>query len=193
MTKDLDQDQLERVTKTNRENFRIDVNLRHAEELPEVISHLVALAIADAKPSSRPKLLDNLQYLVFSPLLLFIAMELFADGLKLPEELSKLTFKYISLDSKPFIRSKLVDYRGLGKTNSVEKTFQVLVSELKSDKNFGYPRSSSHYQIDWVAAKRLIPSLVQEYDVKLEALGQLNGRFEAVLKDVQKFISQLAE
>lgn len=193
LVKDLAQDRLEGTMKGLREQFRIDVSLRHAEELPKAISHLVALTIAEANPRKQQQLLDNLQFIDFSPALLLVLVELFCSASKLPPELAELSLKHLSLDCKHYLKAKMTDLRHLAAIKSVESAFNVIVTELKSNKNYGYPQRSSHYQGEWLAAKRLIPSLVESYKLKLQSLASLDNALMTATSQIETILTQITE
>lgn len=169
LRKDSAKDVLEQLGKSLRDSFRIDVSLHHADELPLVISRLTALAIAaEGNPRKRQQLMDNLQYADFSPDLVLILMELFVNTSSLPEAFQGCLPKHLSLDCKKYLRDKLTDIRRLSSSQSVEKAFGTLVGELKSNKSFGYPSKSSHYQQNWVQAKRQMELMIHNYLKVLE-------------------------
>lgn len=169
LIKDLDQDRLETRMKGNRERFRINVSLKHAEEIPTVASHLAALTIAEARPDRRASLEHKLSHLDFSPETVRIIIELFAASPLLPKGLEGLQLNHLSKDCIRYIKPKLRDFEALASTKSVEGAFTVLALELKSTIGLGYPHKSLTYQGLWLAAKRLVPGMVEHYQgAKLE-------------------------
>ena len=153
---------LEEKVKANRKNFRIDTNLDHAEELPRVASHIIALAIAN-EVRQKP-LLDKVAKLDFSPDLLLLVINFFLDSKKSPPLWAKdLLANHISWDITPYVKAKHSTFQTLSNTKSCEAAFAYIAGELKSNKGFGYPSKSSHYQNAWEACKRRIPKLVREY------------------------------
>ena len=193
LAKDLASDALELVTKANRDLFRIDVSLRHSEELPKAIAHLVALTIARANEHDRKRLFDNLQFVDFNPEIVLLMMELFAYSPRLPEPLSELQLHHASYDSRNYIRAKLQTLRTLKADKSVEDTFSKLISELKSNKGFGYPSRTSHYQSDWIMLKRQIPGFVESYIAKSEAIGSLPAPVKSATNQLEIILTQITE
>lgn len=161
IAKDPDLDILESLTKTNRDYFRIDVSLRHSEELPTVISHLVAMAIVNK--SDQELLLEALEKTNFNADLLLVLLDLFVNTPKYPSEVQALKLKHLSHSTKKYIRAKLSDFQHLSKARSSDGAFRVVIDELESDKGFKYPVRSSHYQNLWKAQVRLVPTYMKDY------------------------------
>lgn len=163
LVKDLDTDRLEDRMKANRTKFRINVSLKHAEEIPTVASHLAALTIAEARPDRRANLEHKLAHLDFSPEIVRIIIELFSASPILPKGLEGLQLNHLSKDCIRYIKPKLRDFEALASTQSVEGAFKVLALELKSTIGLGYPHKSLMYQGLWLAAKRLVPGTIEQY------------------------------
>ncbi len=186
------EDHLEEVTKANRKQFRIDTSLRHAEELVTAIGHLVALAIADVAEHKRESYLELLDYLDFSSSLLLAIMRLHSltrMSSKLPEGFNDLSLHNASWDCKEFISKKLNELDKLATSRSSENAFNILISELKSNKGFGYPSKSCHYMPDWEATKRMIPEWVNNYHESIK--GQVPKNIQIAIAEVQKIFTDL--
>jgi Family of unknown function (DUF5906) len=184
LEKQTDQDNLETTMKANRESFRIDVSLRHAEELTDVAAHLVACAISQGKPRKQPKYLTAIERLDFNPDLLLCLMELFSSEIpSLPEALK---IHEISYDCRKYFKAKLTDLKQLAAAKSSEQAFTIIVGELRSNKGFGYPSKSSFYQPRWLQQRRLIFDLMRLYEDQ-----ELDEALLSICEDVEKILDLL--
>lgn len=192
LAKDDSADYLEEVIKTNRKDFRIDVGLGHAEELPTTAAHLVAMAISTARACDVKKLMVALDRLDYNPDLLIQQLRVFlveGEALNRPE-LEPLRLKRLSASVKKYIEAKVSDFDRLHVTRSSSQSFGVIVEELVSTNGFKYPQKSSQYQPYWIAAKRLIPIYIQRYqslfnDPDFDCNPSLASSLDAVLASMR--------
>ena len=186
------EDNLEVITKANRELFRIDTSLRHAEELVTAIGHLVALSIADTAEHKRGMYYELLDHLDFSSSLMLAILRLHSTtklSNKLPDAFASVGLPNASWDCKDFVSKKLGELDRLPTIKTSEDAFASVVKELKSTKGFGYPGKSCHYMNDWTTAKRSIPDWVSEYS---EVVKQgVPKNIQLAIAEVQKIFNDL--
>lgn len=153
-----DRDRLQSVMEANREGFRIDVSLKHVEELVRVAADLTALAISYHKYPER--LLDRVQYLDFNATLVTAVAGTFLYR-DLPEPFDRLQLKELSADCRLYLEPKVKEMLGLNQHLSATKAFSTVIDEYKSRKGFKYPSSAMTYTGFWESERRRIPSLVE--------------------------------
>jgi hypothetical protein len=186
----IDSSKLEGIIKGNRENFRIDVSLKHADELPAACAHLVAMSIAEEKPRDRQELLDRYGRMDFSPDLLLALVTVQVHRREVPREFSGVLLEHLSPDCLSYLRPKLHELGQMKSVKSIEKAFGIIIGELKSSKGFGYPQRSSHYQPQWSQERRSIPGLVDHYQGILEdskpgeILRETMGNIQSIIRAI---------
>lgn len=195
LKKDSKKDVLRQTIEEARAEYRIDISLKHAEELPEVLARLCALALAsETNEKRRQSLLDNLTYVGFSPELLMVIMELFANSPARVKQFSECYPQHVAMDCKKHLKDKMVDLRRLSATHSVERCFNTLIGELKSTKSFGYPAKSSHYQNGWDTVKRNIEPMIGEYLTRLETEEVVVGSaLDSALGSIKTYFGNIAQ
>ena len=168
LKKNWDKDRLEAEVKANRELFRIDTSLRHADELPTKIAHIVALTIAEVdRPAQRQHLLEKSSHLLMNHYLLMAALDVFVVD-QLPEWALEMKLEHLAKDCKVFLKGKRNDFKAINLTNNITRAFSTIIAEMTSTKGFGYPQTMAHYEPQWKAAQREIPHLVDRYSTYFE-------------------------
>jgi Family of unknown function (DUF5906) len=147
--------QLEATMGTNRDNYRIDVSLRHVSELVTKCGWMVAYAHVYSSAAIGRKMMRELGDLCFSPdlLLAFMTIQCY-PAQDMPEELK---LESLSPACIPYIKPKLSEYTRMKAITTMPKAFMTLLSEMRSENGFAYPGSLTHYQALWQQVKREIP------------------------------------
>lgn len=193
LVKDRSKDRLEEVNNELRKQFRIDINISHAEELTRVAAHLAALVIADSRQSDRTELEQGLKALEYCPELLLTVAELFIDQAKMPDELKGLALSQMSLAVRKYLKAQISDLRQLAITKTFEEAFAIIIKHFKSTKGFGYPVASSHYQNLWQAEKRQVVELVTEYEKLLENGFKLPKAVRNAMDSMRSLLTEMTE
>lgn len=129
---------LESTIKELRSLYKINTDVRHAEELTSMAAHLLALSIATN--TNYQKYLEKLDNIDYSSNLLVHQLDLFSSTAVLPKELQLAS---MSNQVKNVVRGKIQDFKRYTNTKTIDESFTAIVKELVAKgTGFMYPSST---------------------------------------------------
>lgn len=157
---------LEDTIREIRKEYRIDTNLRHANELPIVAVDILAWSLSQLALPRQRQYLDKVPELMFSPEVLWTTIKVFMEAPRdLPEWASELKLQELSADVKRYLTPKRSDIENnLHRTQTIDAAFKAIAINLVSTKGINYPQSMGFYDGLWRSAIRNLPQRMKYWE-----------------------------